>query len=328
MQLPEGTRLELGGEEHLARLTESVPELLQIADITLMAPWNQDSSDISPNHWQRLARTVVEVGGVGQPGGYSGVVVIHGTDTMSYSASMLAFMLRNVDRPVIFTGSQRPLDAWRSDARANLVAAVECATQNLPEVAVVFGDVVLRGCRSSKIDARSYTAFAAPSYGTLGQIGTDLNLSRRSIRQPEGAFRLADDIDSRVLAITLFPGVDTSMVAQSVTSAADAGLVRALLIRGFGVGNVPITGVSDFRPLLHKATGSGVEVVITSQCYRGHTDLRMYPGGRALVESGAIAARDMTFEAAITKTMWALAQRERSLTEWFNTNLAGEVTIN
>jgi L-asparaginase len=186
MQMPEGKRLLLGEDEHLARLMERVPELSEIADITLLAPWNRDSSDVAPDHWKALAELVVDKGGIGKADGYTGIVIIHGTDTMSYAASMLAFMLRNLDRPVIFTGSQRPLDAWRTDARANLAAAVECACQDLPEVAIVFGDAVLRACRSSKIDARSYNAFAAPSFGTLGRIGTDLDLVHRSIRRPAG----------------------------------------------------------------------------------------------------------------------------------------------
>ena len=130
----------------------------------------------------------------------------------------------------------------------------------------------------------------------------------------------ASDLDARVLALTLFPGVDTGMVARNVQASAEAGVLRAVLIRGFGVGNVPIDGLSDLRPLLANATGNGLEIVISSQCYRGHTDLSMYPGGRALVDAGAIAARDMTFEAAITKTMWSLAQPEKSLRAWFETN--------
>ncbi len=327
MQLPEGTRLELGEDEHLARLIDRVPELSEIADISLLAPWNMDSSDVGPKHWQALAKIVVEQGGVGSDDGYAGIVVIHGTDTLAYTASMMAFMLRHLDRPVIFTGSQRPLDAWRTDARANLAAAVECATQAIPEVCIVFGDSVLRACRASKIDARSYNAFAAPSSGTLGQIGTDLSLVRQSIRRPSDRFEAKIALDARVLALTVFPGVDTAMVAQNVKASAEAGMLRALLIRGFGVGNVATDGLSDLRPLLANMTGSNLEVVISSQCYRGHTNLSMYPGGRALVDAGAIAAGDMTFEAAITKTMWALAHEEKDLRSWFETNLAGEVTL-
>ena len=327
MQLPEGTRLELGEEEHLARLTERVPELSEMADIDLIAPWNHDSSDVGSDHWQALADLIVNKGGIGTAGGYSGIVVIHGTDTLAYTASMMAFMLRHIDRPVIFTGSQRPLDAWRTDARANLAAAVECATRKIAEVCIVFGDSILRACRSSKIDARSYNAFAAPSFGTIGQIGTELSLVPQAVHQPNAEFELKSALDTRVLALTLFPGVDTGMVARNIQVSAEAGVLRAVLIRGFGVGNVPIDGLSDLRPLLANATGNDLEIVISSQCYRGHTDLSMYPGGRALVDAGAIAARDMTFEAAITKLMWALAQPEKSLREWFETNLAGEVSL-
>ena len=292
-----------------------------MADIDLIAPWNHDSSDIGPDHWRALAELIVTQGGLGRPGGYSGVVVIHGTDTLAYTASMMAYMLRHLDRPVVFTGSQRPLDAWRTDARANLAAAVECATRQLRGV-IVFGDSILRACRSSKIDARSYNAFAAPSFGTIGQIGTELSLIPQPAHDPGAAFVLKDQLDARVLALTLFPGVDTAMVAKNIKTSVEAGVLRAVLIRGFGVGNVPIGGLSDLRPLLADASGNNLELVISSQCYRGHTDLSMYPGGRALVDAGAIL-RDMTFEAAITKTMWAsLNPRRRSVSGLTRTSQA------
>jgi L-asparaginase len=328
MSAPHRARLELDEDAHLERLIERVPELAEIAQIRLIAPYNRDSSDMGPGIWQELARTVVSEGGIGSEGGVDGVVIIHGTDTMSYAASMLAFMLRNLDRPVVLTGSQRPLEAWRTDARANLAAAVECATLDLPEVVIVFGDLILRGCRSSKIDASSYNAFAAPTSGTLGRIGTDLTMSPGALRRSEAPFALVDGFDTRVLAVTLFPGIDTGMIAADVRRAAAAGTLRALVIRGFGVGNVPLGGLSDLRPLLADASGSGLDVIIGSQCYRSHTDLSLYPGGRALVEAGAIAGRDMTFEATITKAMWAMGQPEDSLRGWFGRDLAGEVTIN
>ena len=250
MSTPHRARLELDDDAHLERLIERVPELEEIAKIRLIAPYNRDSSDMGPATWQKLARTVVTEAGIGAQGGYDGVVLIHGTDTMSYAASMLAFMLRGLDRPVVLTGSQRPLEAWRTDARANLAAAVECATLDLPEVVIVFGDTILRGCRSSKIDALSYNAFAAPTSGTLGRIGTELAMSPGALRPASEPFALADQFDTRVLAVTLFPGIDTAMVAATVHKAASAGKLRALVIRGFGVGNVPLSGLSDLRPLL------------------------------------------------------------------------------
>jgi L-asparaginase len=333
MQSPDRTRLDLGDDGHLQRLIERVPELAEIADIDLVAPWNLDSSDIGPDEWVRLAEMMVRQGGVGERSGdgslkgYDGIVVIHGTDTMAYTASAISYMMDNLDRPIVFTGSQRPLEAWRSDARANLAAAVELATMDVPEVLIAFGDVILRGCRASKIDANSYRAFAAPSSGTIGSIGTELSVRQVQVRQPGGDFELRDNIDTRVLALTLFPGLDSEMVHRAVMGSSPEDRIKAVVLRGFGVGNVPLMGRSDLRPMISAFASHGIPMVITSQCYRGHTDLRLYAAGRALLEAGAIQARDMTFEAAITKAMWASGNPERTVGEWFDTDLAGEVSI-
>ena len=333
MQVPQGTRLDLGSEQQLERMLQRVPELGEMADLDLIAPWNLDSSDVGPRHWRELAQLIVEEGGVGRRDaageleGYHGIVVIHGTDTLSYTASALSFMLRGLDRPVVLSGSQRPLEAWRSDARTNLASAVECATLEIPEVVVVFGDRVLRGNRSAKIDATSYSAFGSPSVPEIAKIGTDLEVAWRRVRRPERSFCLQPNLDSRVLALTVFPGMNPRMVRQAVLAAPKDKRIKALVIRGFGVGNVPTQGPGDLRPLIESFGEAGIPIVIMSQCYRGHVDMRVYPSGRELLAAGAITARDMTFEAAITKTMWALGQPEKSLAQWFDLNLAGEVTL-
>jgi L-asparaginase len=333
MQSPDKSRLSLGDDGHLQRLIERVPELAEIADIDLIAPWNLDSSDIGPAEWARLAEMIVRQGGVGEQNadggrrGYDGIVVIHGTDTMAYTASAISYMMRNLDRPIVFTGSQRPLEAWRSDARANLAAAVELATMDVPEVLIAFGDVILRGCRAAKIDANSYRAFAAPSSGTIGSIGTDLSVRQVQVRRPDASFELKESVDTRVLALTLFPGLDSEMVHRAVMASPIEERIQAIVLRGFGVGNVPLMGRSDLRPMISGFAEQGIAMVITSQCFRGHTDLRLYAAGRALLEVGAIQARDMTFEAAITKAMWAAGNRERTVGEWFGVDLAGEVSL-
>lgn len=323
MALPDHHRLDLAPEAHLQRLLTRVPELSEIADITLLAPWNLDSSDVGPDQWQKLAEIIAKEGGAGQPGkGYDGIVIIHGTDTMAYAASALAFMLRGLDRPVVVTGSQRPLEAWRTDARANLAAAVEVATLDIPEVLVVFGDKVLRGCRSSKVDAEDYQAFDTPNDPPLGRIGVTVHMDTARVRRPSEAFRLATEVVPAVLGVTLFPGFDPDLVVQSLVPT----VIRGLVLRGFGVGNVPMRGRASVLPMIERLSSQGVAVVVTSQCPRGRTDLDMYASGRALLSAGAIQARDMTFEAAITKTMWALGQRHRTVANWFRNDLAGEAS--
>jgi len=322
MALPEGRRLDLGPRDHLQRLLARVPELCEIADIDLVAPWNLDSSDVGPAHWQQLADAIAAQFAADGPR-CDGVVVIHGTDTMAYTASALAFMLRGLDRPVVLTGSQRPLEAWRTDARANLAAAVECATLDVPEVTVVFGDRVLRGCRATKVDANDYQAFDSPNEAPLGRIGVSVDLDAARIRRPMQAFALARDLGTGVLGMTVFPGLDPAMLDGMLAHA--AGRVRVVLVRAFGMGNVPILGGAGLVGAIGRLVARGTDVVVTTQCLRGRAQLDLYPNGRALLDAGAIGAGDMTFEAAATKAMWALGHPDRSVRLWFGADLAGEV---
>lgn len=332
MKMPGNARAELAPKDELNRLISRVPELKEIADIDLISPWNIDSSQVTPKDWQSLAEIITSEGRLGQqddrgnPEKYAGIVIIHGTDTMAYTASALAFMLQNPDRPVVITGSQRPLEAWRTDSRANLAAAVECATLDLKEVVVVFGDAILRGCRSTKADANSYTAFSSPEASPLGEIGTDLEIVWRRVRKPNMNFAFHPNLEHRVLNLTLFPGFNPKILKQNVENTDDKELIRALIIRGFGVGNIPLQGEFSLFPLIQYLRKKHIPVIMTSQCFRGHTELALYPAGRQLLDQGVIEARDMTFESVITKTMWSLAHPEMTLQEWFNIDLAGEMT--
>lgn len=323
MAEPAKQRLDLAPREHLQRLLTRVPELREIADVDLIAPWNLDSSDAGPHHWQQLATIIAEKACLPSPEqGYDGVVVIHGTDTMAYAASALSYMLRGLDKPVILTGSQRPLETWRTDARANLTAAVECATLDLPEVAIVFGDRILRGCRASKVDASDYIAFDSPNEAPLGRIGVTLEVDTARIRRPQAAFALRTQLDTSLLGVTIFPGFDPRLLAMM-----DTRQVRAVIVRAFGAGNVPILGEASLLPAIERLSQAGVAVVVSTQCQRGKAQLDLYASGRALLSAGAISAGDMTFEAASTKVMWALGQPERSVRAWFATDLAGEIAL-
>ncbi len=323
MAEPDKRRLDLAPAAHLERLLSRVPELQEIANIDLIAPWNVDSSDIGPQQWQRLAQIVAGAFlGASEP--IDGVVIIHGTDTMAYTASALAYMLRGLHRPVVLTGSQRPLEAWRTDARANLAAAVETATLALPEVAIVFGDKVLRGCRASKVDARIYQAFDSPNEAPIGRIGVSLDLDTQRVRAP-GQLYLDDALGTGLMALTVFPGMDQSLL-QGVALAAKAGL-KAVLVRAFGTGNVPMTGTASLLPMVEKLAGLGLHVIVATQCPGGSAELDLYASGRALLAAGAISAGDMTFEAAATKALWALGHPEQTMRQWFFQDLAGEITL-
>lgn len=321
MALPEERRLDLAPAMHLERLLRRVPELTEIADVELIAPWNLDSSDVGPEHWQQLASLVA-----GNLHRFDGVVIIHGTDTLAYTASALSLMLQGLDKPVVLTGSQRPLEAWRTDARANLAAAVECATLPVPEVLVAFGDKILRGCRVTKADASGYTAFQTPAESPLGRIGVDLEIDWPRVRHPQRAFSLETALDTRVLALTMFPGFDPHGVARALLAPGVTERLRAVIVRAFGVGNVPTRGDRSLLPLVEGLGQAGVAVVVGSQCHRPHTDMGLYVGGRALLDAGAIEAHDHTFEATVVKTMWALGQQTADLRTWLGRDLVGEAT--
>ena len=287
MQLPEGTRLELGEEEHLARLTDRVPELSEMADIDLIAPWNHDSSDIGPDHWRALAELIVTQGGLGRPGGYSGVVVIHGTDTLAYTASMMAYMLRHLDRPVVFTGSQRPSTPGAL-MRANLAAAVGAPR------AAAGGVHRLWRLIYAAAPPRSMRAATTPCGAQLWNHRSD-----RYRAEPDPAAR---------------PRSRRRVCAQRSARCTRA---RAHLVprRGHGDGRKKHQDVRRGRgparrvdswlwcrqcadrwligpaPAPRRRVGKQPRIGDLEPVLSGHTDLSMYPGGRALVDAGHPSTR-------------------------------------
>lgn len=283
---------------YLADLAAEVPVLKKIADVDSKILYQVDSSDMQPEQWIELARLIH----ASLPR-YDGVVVVHGTDTMAYTASALGFLLPDLDRPVILTGSQRPLDRIRSDARQNLIDAFQLATMRIPEVGLAFASRLLRGCRATKVDAWGLDAFESPMCLPLAKLGIDIELGPH-ILPPRTRQRFDARLEPRVLAVRLFPGLD----ARLLIGALDSG-VRGLVLKAFGAGNIPTTGRS-LLPVIEKATTLDVPVVIVSQCNRAHVDLTRYAGGRAALDAGAIGAGDMTDEAALTKLMVVLGRFE------------------
>jgi L-asparaginase len=299
-------------------LLEELPVLKRVADIETRILFNLDSSDIQPHHWVELAHEVH-----GALDRYDGVVVVHGTDTMAYTASALAFLLPGLDRPVVLTGAQTPLDAVRSDARTNLVDACHLATLRIPEVAVAFHARLLRGCRSSKLDAWGLAAFGSPSCAPLAELGIGVQVATHVLApRPPAPFDAR--IEPRVLAVRTFPGLGPELLIGALRSG-----VRGLLIEGFGAGNVPRLE-NSLIPAIEAATAADVPVVIVSQSARGVVDLARYAGGAAAAAAGAVGAGDMTVEAALTKLMVTLgragdAGRVRATREAFATSLVGEM---
>ncbi len=296
---------------------EQMPGLSEIADLDSKTLFLEDSSNMVPELWVRLADAIA-----GQYGSYDGFVVLHGTDTMSYTASALSFAFENLSKPVVFTGSQVPLSNRRTDARRNLINSVELATLNFPEVCICFNDRVYRGNRSTKISIGDFDAFASPNHPVLAEFGLNLDI-RSQFRPAPGSFSNSARFDPRVQLVKLFPGMDYIRAVPR-----DASAVRAIVIEAYGSGNLPVGGTHRLLPSLQEYMEKGGIVIITSQAVYDEVDLEKYEGGRQAKKLGAIPAGDMTTEACITKIMYLLAHHEDVITirDMFRENLAGERT--
>ncbi len=299
------------------RLLAHVPEITRIADIETEVVFNLDSSNMTPAHWRSLAAFIAD-----RADRYDGFVVIHGTDTMAYTASALSFMLLNLPRPVILTGSQRPLVRIRSDARGNLVNAVEIAATDLAEVGVFFGTRLYRGNRTTKISAERYDAFASPNLPALAEVGVDIRFSAQARRAAAGPFSPFFDFNASVGVIVVFPGLPARFWQQALASG-----VKAFVVEGYGPGNVPI-GNESLLPFVERAVASGRLVAINTQCAEGRVDLGLYECGRRAAEAGALSCGDMTVEASIVKMMYLLGRCGSidEVSRLFVTDLAGELS--
>lgn len=320
-----GTLGMIGGHPDVLRpgpygeaLVEHVPELRKLAHIELEILSNRDSSDLGPEDWVRMAARVAAARGK-----TDGVVIIHGTDTMAYSAAALTYALGGLDFPVIFTGSQRPLAEVRTDARHNLIGAVEAATLPLCEVGIFFGDRLLRGACATKIEVRRYSAFESPNLAPLAQVGLDLEVAAHARRLPRRVpFVLSAAFEPNVLALRLVPGMPPEALLAATAGA------RGVILEAFGAGNLPRREERSLLGALAALRDRGAPVVIVSQALRGGVDLSRYEGGAAAAALGALSGGAMTFEAAAVKLMWALAQTRdpARLREMIEEDISGELS--
>jgi len=288
--------------------------LEDFADIDGRVVASIDSSDMHPVLWEAIAQQIAV-----SRTDYDGFVVLHGTDTMAYTAAALSFMLQGLDRPVVLTGSQRPIAELRTDARTNLVHSAMCATMAIPEVGLFFGTCLYRGNRASKVSIQAYDAFASPNFPPLVQMGVDV-IPSASPLQPKGEFRLATGFEREVAVLHLVPGSS----ARPLQALVDSG-VRAVVLLAFGEGNLPLVGWPE---AIRAATDCGVPIVIVSQCRTGDALPGRYQGSSAARDAGAVFAGDHTVEAAVVKTMWLLGQGLAlpAFAEAFGRPVAGECT--
>ena len=263
-----------------------------------------DSSNILPEHWVRIARIIHD-----NLGRYEGFVVLHGTDTMAYTASALAFMLENLPKPVIVTGSQRPIGEPRSDAEQNLITAVEIAAARglggvaVPEVCVFFRDELLRGCRSTKQSASSYDAFESPNLKPLGLAGDRIVIDRSIVRPlPAGPPLLHTAIEPHVASLDIFPGIQPALLREMLGPMR----LRGIVLKTYGSGNAPSS--PELLAALAAAVDHGVLVVAVTQCPQGEVKLGRYAVSAGLVAAGVVSGLDMTPEAALTKMFVVLGE--------------------
>lgn len=276
-------------------LLADVPELGQIAEIEQKPLFHVDSADMLPASWVRVAEEVHRAFAVH---GADGVVIVHGTDTMAYGASLVAFLLGPLPGPVVFTGAQKPLSDVRSDARQNLVDATLVATMALPEVVIAFGARAYRGVSSTKIDAFGFEAFASPNAQPLVVFGTGVELAT-SVRAAAALGPLDLRLDTQVAALRVVPG----LTADTLRAVLGAG-ARGLVLSTYGTGTLP----AGLVPVLEGARGAGIVVVAVSQCLRGHVELGRYEAGAAAEAAGVVSGAGMTLEAALAKLMVGLGR--------------------
>jgi L-asparaginase len=297
-------------------LAAELPSLLRIAELETRILFTMDSGDMQPADWLVIAR---EVHAAATDRSIDGVVIVHGTDTMAYSASALALLLGPLPKPVVLTGAQRPLVDARTDARENLIDAVLIATLRVPEVTIAFASRALRGVRATKRDAWALDAFDSPNCAPLVELGLGVDIAPH-VRSPARLTPFDPRLEPRVLAVRAFPGIDPSLLRGAI----GAG-VRGLVLEAYGTGNLPHLSGS-LIPVLEEARERGVPVLVVSQCLRGFVDMTAYAGGAAAKAAGAISGGDMSVEAAIAKLMIGLARYDdaQALRSWLEADVIGE----
>lgn len=285
-----------------SQISEEVPEINRFGYAIDTYSFDPviDSSDAKPEFWARIANVIRD-----NYDSYDGFVVLHGTDTMAYSASALSFMLEGLRKSVIFTGSQLPIGMLRTDGRENLISAIELAAMKddngepmVPEVCICFENKLFRGNRTTKYNSENFSAFSSPNYPILADIGIHIRYDRNAIHSflpEEGEFKVNTVMDTNVAILKIFPGMTESYV-DSVLST--KGL-RAVVLETFGSGNAP--SLPWFLEKIRRCTARGVVIVNVTQCQRGFVNMGTYANGAILEEAGVISGQDITTESALTK---------------------------
>ncbi len=307
--------------QYLDQLTTLMGKDLPIAELHMLPPL-KDSADMTPSDWVRIANAIVEHGDE-----VDGFVVIHGTDTMAYSASAVSFLLTGLNKPVVFTGAQLPLGDPRSDGREHLITSLLIAgTLDIPEVCIYFGDRLLRGNRSQKVDSAAFIAFDSGNLPPLARAGVEVDLQHDLIRAPQSGKLQVRTLQQHpeVISLRVYPGITPRLLAQVM-----AAPVQGVVLETYGAGTFPSANEA-LVAVVAEAIERGVVVVNTSSVRSGRVRPGLYGTGAALARVGVVSGQDMTPEAALTK-LYCLLAEGRSPEETrrvMGLDMAGELTSN
>lgn len=296
-------------------------------DIEVLSFEPIDSSNVTPELWMKLARLIRD-----NYDSFDGFVVLHGTDTMAYTASALSFMIGNLCKPVVFTGSQIPIGMLRTDGRENLMTAVEIAAAKengraiVPEVCIYFQNRLFRANRTTKHSAEQLNAFRSDNYPALADVGVSIHYNTPYIRRPDGEggpLQISPGLDTGVGIVKIFPGI------RPGTLEAMLGIpgMRGVVLETYGSGNAP-TGDWFVRPV-GRAVERGLIVVNVTQCPGGSVSMDLYETGKSLQRAGVVSGRDITTESAVTKLMYllGLGLSPDRIREEMNRSIRGEITV-
>lgn len=311
------------------QIAKSVPEIKEfgftIDSYTL--PEIIDSSDLKPDLWEKLCQIILD-----NYEKYCGFVILHGTDTMAYSASALSFMLENLTKPVIFTGSQLPIGTIRTDGRENLITAIEIAAAYMedkaivPEVCILFGDKLFRGNRTTKVNAESFDAFQSFNYPPLAEIGIHIHYNYSAIDYSPRTESITTfpTMDTRIAILQLFPGIHPEVIEAII----NAPGLKGLILETYGSGNAPTN--EAFLSKIKEASNKGIVIYNVTQCLGGTVEMGRYETSRQLLKYGVSSGYDITREAAICKMMHLLAKHKdtNEIKKYLKSSIKGEISVN
>lgn len=313
-----------------SHLLDNVPKIkmlnYEIGNVQFEEPI--DSSDMNPTHWVKIAEAIER-----EYDNYDGFVVLHGTDTMAYSASALSFMLENLRKPVIITGSQLPIGEVRTDGEENLITALQIAAATnsagapmVQEVAILFENYLWRGNRSTKMSADNFNAFKSNNYPPLAKIGLGIHYNEDALYRPapsqDTKLKVHYGLDTGVMFVDLFPGMRAEILSHQLATPG----IKGIVLKTYGAGNAPTA--QWFTDAIKQAVNDNKVVLNVTQCVNGGVHKR-YVSADTLANAGVVSGRDMTAEAAITKMMFlfGLGLHNRQVAEKFGDALCGEVTL-